>query len=64
MLLDFLFSLQILIKRNSMNLDEADCDNRECYRQRQIHRNGCVQLQVEQKESQKSTADHNRSHSK
>ena len=64
MLLDFLFSLQILTKRNSMNLDEADCDNRECYRQRQIHCNGCIQLQVDQEESQKSPTDHNRSHSK
>ena len=64
MLLDFLFSLQILTKRNSMNLDEADCDNRECHRQRQVHCNGCVQLQVDQEESQKPSADHDRSHSK
>ena len=47
-----------------MNLDEADCDNRECYRQRQIHCNGCIQLQVDQEESQKPSADHNRSDSK
>ena len=63
MLLDFLFSLQILTKRNSMNLDEADCDN-QCYRQRQIHCNGCIQFQVDQEESQKPSADHNRSDSK
>lgn len=64
MLLDFLFSLQILTKRNSMNPDEADCNNREGHRQRQVHRNGCIQLQVDQEESQKPSADHNRSDSK
>ena len=64
MLLDLFLSLQILSERNSVNLYESDCDDRKGHRQRQIHCNGCVQLQVEQKESQKSTADHNRSHSK
>ena len=64
MLLDPFLPLQIFSERDSVNLYEPDCDDRESYRQRQVHRNGCVQLQVEQKESQKSTADHNRSHSK
>jgi hypothetical protein len=64
LLLDLLLPLQILAKRDPMDLNEPDRDDWEGHRQRQVHCNGCIQLQVDQEESQKPSADHNRSDSK
>ena len=64
MLLYLLLSLQVFAKRDTMDLYEPDRDDREGHWKRQVHCNRSIQLQIEKKESQKSSADHNCSHSK
>ena len=61
MLLYLLLTLQIVAERDPVNLNEADCDDREGHRKCQVHRHRGIQLQVKKKESQKFSADHDRS---
>ena len=61
MLLYLLLPLQILAERDPVNLYEADCDDREGHRKCQVHRHRGIQLQVKKKESQKPSADYDRS---
>jgi hypothetical protein len=61
LLLNLFLPLQILTKRDPVDLYEPDRDDREGHRKRQVHRHGSIQLQIKKKERLKPSADHDRS---